>query len=241
MIPKRKRLLMRLIRTPNLLITSGLLLLALVPDLALAQTAGKVISIGDGDTIRVRSATGATETIRFACIDSPELGQTPHGVQSRQRLEQIIPVGTSVSLKPQTTDRYGRTVAEVFKGNLNVNLSMVQEGRAVAYRQYLDQCDAARYLAAEQSARQRRLAFWSQGDPVMPWDFRKGVRPVVRKPVQIAPAAAQSSKCDRAYPDVCIPPGPPDLDCSDISDRRFRVVGADPHKFDGNRDGVGCE
>jgi micrococcal nuclease len=47
--------------------------------------------------------------------------------------------------------------------------------------------------------------------------------------------------CDSSYPDVCIPSGPPDLDCGDISFRRFRVVSPDPHGFDGNADGVGCE
>jgi micrococcal nuclease len=40
---------------------------------------------------------------------------------------------------------------------------------------------------------------------------------------------------------VCIPPSPPDLDCADIAFRRFRVLGPDPHRFDINRDGVGCE
>lgn len=29
--------------------------------------------------------------------------------------------------------------------------------------------------------------------------------------------------CDPAYPTVCIPPPPPDLDCGDISIRRFQV------------------
>ncbi len=55
-------------------------------------------------------------------------------------------------------------------------------------------------------------------------------------------ALAPTGGCDPSYPDVCIPPGPPDLDCADIPHRRFRVVGADPHRFDGNdNDGLGCE
>jgi hypothetical protein len=48
-------------------------------------------------------------------------------------------------------------------------------------------------------------------------------------------------RCDPSYPDVCIPPPPPDLDCADIRYRNFRVVGRDPHHFDGNHDGKGCE
>ncbi len=49
--------------------------------------------------------------------------------------------------------------------------------------------------------------------------------------------------CDEAYPDtdVCIPPAPPDLDCSDITYRNFTVVEPDPHNFDGDEDGIGCE
>jgi micrococcal nuclease len=53
------------------------------------------------------------------------------------------------------------------------------------------------------------------------------------------------TKCAPSYPDVCIPPSPPDLDCADIRYRNFRVLwnvpDPDPHHFDGNRDGTGCQ
>ena len=50
-----------------------------------------------------------------------------------------------------------------------------------------------------------------------------------------------SSNCDPSYPDVCIPPYPPDLNCGDIGYSNFRVVGNDPHGFDRDNDGIGCE
>jgi micrococcal nuclease len=50
-----------------------------------------------------------------------------------------------------------------------------------------------------------------------------------------------SGNCDPSYPTVCIPPPPPDLDCGDIPYRRFQVIGSDPHNFDGDHDGIGCE
>jgi endonuclease YncB( thermonuclease family) len=50
-----------------------------------------------------------------------------------------------------------------------------------------------------------------------------------------------SRGCDASYPDFCIPPPPPDLDCKDISQKNFRVLQPDPHRFDGNKDGRGCE
>jgi outer membrane biosynthesis protein TonB len=47
--------------------------------------------------------------------------------------------------------------------------------------------------------------------------------------------------CDPSYPTVCIPPAPPDLDCPQISARRFVVRAPDPHGFDNDNDGIGCE
>ncbi len=53
--------------------------------------------------------------------------------------------------------------------------------------------------------------------------------------------AVAQNNCSPSYPDVCIAPPPPDLDCKDISYRNFRVVAPDPHRFDGNKNGIGCE
>lgn len=52
---------------------------------------------------------------------------------------------------------------------------------------------------------------------------------------------SSSGNCHSSYPTVCIPPPPPDLDCGEIGFRRFQVVGSDPHGFDRDNDGVGCE
>jgi micrococcal nuclease len=40
---------------------------------------------------------------------------------------------------------------------------------------------------------------------------------------------------------VCIPSPPPDLDCGQITERGFQVLPPDPHRFDGDGDGIGCE
>ena len=47
--------------------------------------------------------------------------------------------------------------------------------------------------------------------------------------------------CDASYPTLCIPPFHPDLDCGEISARNFVVLQPDPHGFDRDRDGIGCE
>jgi hypothetical protein len=66
-------------------------------------------------------------------------------------------------------------------------------------------------------------------------------------PARSAPRAsappARSGNCDPSYPDVCIAPYSQagDLDCGEVPFRRFRVIGRDPHRFDGDNDGIGCE
>ena len=47
--------------------------------------------------------------------------------------------------------------------------------------------------------------------------------------------------CDKSYPDFCIMPFPPDLNCGDIPASNFRVVDNDPHGLDTDNDGIGCE
>ena len=54
-------------------------------------------------------------------------------------------------------------------------------------------------------------------------------------------ATVGGAGCSPAYPNVCIPPPPPDLDCGDVPYRRFSVLAPDPHHFDGDHDGIGCE
>lgn len=57
----------------------------------------------------------------------------------------------------------------------------------------------------------------------------------------ITPTATSGPQCHTSYPTVCIPPPPPDLNCKDIPYRRFKVLPPDPHNFDADHDGVGCE
>jgi len=132
-----------------------------------------VLSVGDGDTLRVQAGSRSI-TIRLACIDAPETAQSPWGQQSRAYLMQRLPRGRQVSIQPHTTDRYGRRVAEVIS-DININLVMVEDGQAFAYRRYLSGCDAKEYLDAEFRASRHRYGVWQvEGGITRPWHFRRG-------------------------------------------------------------------
>lgn len=50
------------------------------------------------------------------------------------------------------------------------------------------------------------------------------------------------SECEPAYPTLCFPSPPPDLDCPEVAPSvNFPVLPPDPHGFDTDKDGIGCE
>ena len=181
-----------------------------------------VISVGDGDTLRV--STGSRPlTIRLACIDAPETAQSPYGRQSRTYLQQRLPRGRQVSILPHTTDRYGHTVAEVISDG-NINLAMVEDGQAFAYRRHLSGCNAKEFLDAEFRASRHRYGVWQvEGGITRPWDFRRGRTAVV-------------------IPDGTTPGGRR-YRCKEIgSYARAQELLRQGHTYlDGNGDGVACE
>jgi len=142
----------------------------------IAPTPVTLLSVGDGDTVRVIDKAGTKITIRLACIDAPETSQKNSGKWSTQTLKRLIQ-GKPIYIKPQVQDRYGRTVAEIYQGSSNVNLEMVKLGAAFAYRKYLKQCDSNAYLTAEAEAMNRKIGVWGPYKvDLKPWDYRRSRR-----------------------------------------------------------------
>jgi len=144
--------------------------------LALPVQAATVLSVGDGDTITI--ASGAQKIrVRLACIDAPETSQTPYGMESRQVLQGLLPIGSEVTLRTKAVDRYGRSVAEVLKGGSNINQTLVRSGDAFVYWQYISGCDRQTYSLLENDARLKGAGVWSvPGGIQRPWDYRRGRR-----------------------------------------------------------------
>ena len=134
-----------------------------------------MLSVGDGDTIRVSTPSGTSKTtVRLACIDAPETSQVL-GIDARQALQAELPIGTEVGLRPKATDRYGRTVAEVLRGNTNTNINqaLVAAGAAFVYWQYIEGCDRETYSRLKNEARLKSLGICGIQRP---WDYRRGIK-----------------------------------------------------------------
>ena len=97
----------------------------------------------DGDTC----TTFKGEIIRLACIDTPELkgrNANPIPAKSAKDFLNALVTNKEVSIKRITKDRYGRTVAELFKDEENIQELIVKKGFGKIYKRYSHQCDWSR-------------------------------------------------------------------------------------------------
>jgi endonuclease YncB( thermonuclease family) len=134
--------------------------------------AGTVTYVFDGDTFKLRLASGEI-IVRMHSIDTPEHDQA-WGPEAAAALASKIQ-GRQVSLEVVTRDSYDRYVADVFLGEESVNAWMVQRGDAWAYRHYLQD---ANYCNWEDEARRARHGLWSlpPGTWRAPWELRAAER-----------------------------------------------------------------
>ena len=123
-----------------------LLIFPLIVSITLAESATASLptvfikNCYDGDTC----TTVKGEKIRLACIDTPELkGRNANPIPAKEAKKFLndLVAYQEVSIKRITNDRYGRTVAELFKGEENIQELLVKKGFGIIYKKYASQCE----------------------------------------------------------------------------------------------------
>lgn len=131
----------------------------------------KVTKVTDGDTIVIEYKNQKI-TIRLADIDCPEFKQ-PFGIEALEFTQSRV-MNQTVTINVRTTDRYGRTVADVIMPNgKSLNAALVQAGLAWWYARYSKNKTLE---ALEKEARTAKRGLWSQKDPLPPWVYRRQQR-----------------------------------------------------------------
>ncbi|KAF6242189.1 calcium-binding protein [Nitrosopumilus sp. b1] len=174
---------------------------------------GTVTQVIDGDTIKVDDTS-----IRFSLASAPELNEFG-GIEARDYIASLCPVGSTALINEddgQTEGSYERIVAVVLCNGVNLNEELLESGHGVVHTGF---CGVSEFASET-------------------WAQKYGCAPEFHSAPKVSPV---QSNCDPSYPSICLEPGLPDLNCKDISQRNFEVVGEDPHGFDGDRDGIGCE
>jgi endonuclease YncB( thermonuclease family) len=128
---------------------------------------GKVVGVSDGDTITVLKAGNVQDKIRLDGIDAPEKSQ-PYGKKAKQMLSRFV-FGENVKVVVINKDGYGRTVADLYVGEINVNYALVESGYAWHYKKYSSSSSLA---SAEKNAKAKKIGLWKDAHPIAPWDYR---------------------------------------------------------------------
>lgn len=195
---------------------------------------GTVTRIVDGDTIRVE-IEGTEFPVRYIGMDTPELDAEDPAVReladAATAANRALVEGREVVLERDVseTDRFDRLLRDVWiegdNGSMTlVSLELIRQGFAQVSTYPPDVKYVDLLIEAQETARIAETGLWAPRPTPVP-----------------TPKTLTAPDCDTSYPDVCIPPYPPDLDCGQIAERRFSVRRPDPHGFDSNNDGIGCE
>lgn len=123
-------------------------------------TTATVTAIVDGDTVRVELANGATLVVRLDGIDTPERGE-PFSAQAT-RATRVMLFANTVTLTGSDIDRYGRLVARIRVGGVDVSEALVRQGLACHFTRYSSDAVLA---GAQLDAQRRAVGFWAPGAP----------------------------------------------------------------------------
>ena len=121
-----------------------------------AGTAAVISQVLDGDSVRVL-LDGVDAEVRLMGINAPEQDEC-YTLRSQKALETLLSRG-AVTVTTVATDQFGRQLGYVRAGDEDVNLTMVQQGAALALDNDHDR--ALRYLAAEEKAVAAGLGMWA--------------------------------------------------------------------------------
>jgi len=212
---------------------------------------GIVTHVVYGDTIDA-VINGQEHRIGYIGMIAPDptTGLGPFGEEAKAANQELVE-GKIVTLYKDVsdTDLDGRELRFVFVEDLFVNDELIRKGYALVTTLSPDAACEGYFLEIQQAALAAGAGLWGAPTPtatVLPTNTSgPTTQPPPSSTPQPQPTAqpqpTQPSNCSPAYPTVCIPPPPPDLDCGDIPYRRFQVLAPDPHRFDGDHNGIGCE
>jgi micrococcal nuclease len=186
---------------------------------------GTVVSVTDGDTLRVQLDGGRLERVRLIGIDAPERGRCHYAqaTAGARRLADDRRVVLHGDPTQATRDRYGRLLAYVWlPGGRDLGYQLVRGAFAKSYVYDRPFSRLAAYRRAEAAAGGKGI--WRCGTAPPP-----------------APVPVAGLACQAGY-SPCLPVVA-DLDCGEIDDslKPIRVTGDDPYRLDGDDDGLGCE
>lgn len=196
----------------------------------------KVLAVMDGDTVFVKSGPFKAK-LRLVNIDAPEKDQ-PFGKESQESLQSLIG-GKVIHVESKAVDKFGRTIAVISIGDINVNEEQVRRGMAWAYSR---SHEGKAYARLQSEAQLARRGLWHQPHPQSPAQWRKlhPSEPTNRTHQQPHKAQPQTQKPEKFGTMAC---GKKNY-CSQMvtcDEAHFYLTVCGVKRLDTNKDGIPCE
>lgn len=196
----------------------------------------KVLAVMDGDTVFVKSGAFKAK-LRLVNVDAPEKDQ-PFGKESQESLQSLIG-GKVIHVESKAVDKFGRTIALISIGDINVNEEQVRRGMAWAYSRSRE---GRAYARLQSEAQQAKRGLWQQANPQSPAQWRKlhPSEPAKHARQQQHKALPQTQKPERFSNLVC---GKKSY-CSQMvtcDEAHFYLTVCGVKRLDTNKDGIPCE
>ncbi len=152
-------------------------------ELDVSDYKGWVVTVLEGDTIRVLDGSNRMTRVRLKSIDAPERDQ-PYGDEARKYLASLLS-GREIKVKAKKADDYGNILGQVWvsppecldcKHSVDANLALLKAGLAwwsSKFARQQSRSEREEYAAAEEKARLEGVGLWADPDPVPPWEWRR--------------------------------------------------------------------
>ena len=130
-----------------------------------------VLSVHDGDSLRVRLTDCKSVAVRLYGVDCPELGQ-PYGEAARDMTLRLV--GRRVTVRSTGGKSWRREVAViVLPDGTTLQAALVEAGMAWVDDRFCRRPECGDWRQAQATARAARHGLWADDAPVPPWQWRK--------------------------------------------------------------------
>lgn len=130
-----------------------------------------VLSVHDGDSLRLRREDGQGMVVRLYGVDCPELGQ-PYGEAARDLTRRLV--GRSVTVRPTGGKSWRREVAVVLlHDGRSLQAALVEAGLAWVDDRFCRSPECDDWRQAQARARAARRGLWADASPMPPWQWRR--------------------------------------------------------------------
>ena len=165
-------------RARTVAVAMGLVMGALVVGQARRSEPMTVVSVVDGDTLKVEGSDGV-RTVRLWGVDCPEIRQK-FGVEALEFVAELC-FETDVTLEVKDVDRYGRLVCEVeLEDGRDLANVIISNGWGWWYTAYARGDREKERLQKEAQAAE--VGLWTSSHNVAPWVWRKRSGVVFQSP-----------------------------------------------------------